>query len=124
MAPKASPGRQEPYFKNTTVTKVQWDLMTVEEQEQIQNYHAYKDDIDFLKEAEARAVDALVKHHQDERKDLTLSFMKATKDRRQILNRVRGRHLAAKKRRQLARIDNIKRRPAGSNIVKKPAREP
>ena len=103
-----------------------WELMNEQEQEQIKQTRVYKDEIDWLKEAEARAVEALVKHHQEERKDLMQAWRKADKDRRQIMSRVYKRMVTARKRRQLARIERIKlkRKPAGFNIMKKPAREP
>ena len=127
MSAPAKRGPQEPYIKDYAVPKEMWERMNELEQEQIKHASVYQHEFQLLKVAGARAVQALVKHQEEVRKDVVKKWREADQERSKIMKKYRMRMKRARKRAsRLAEKERIKlkKRLAGLNSMKNPGRQP
>ena len=126
LGAKAKKNLGQKNVKNYPVRDELWKLMNENEREVVLQARAYKDEIDWLLQAEKLAVAALIEHHEKERKDLVEAWRFSTKQRKKVMKLAWMRLDATRKRKKLGRIAGIRqhRKVGGGNLMKKPARQP
>ena len=126
LAARAKKNLGKKKFQHYPVRAELWQVMKEKEREVILQARTYRDEIDWLLQAEKLAVAALVEHHEKERKDLIEAWRFSRKQSIQIMTNTRKRLQRTRKRKKVGRFPGIKqhRKVGGGNLMKKPARQP
>ena len=125
MAEKAKKNLGKKKLQTYPVCDEVWQVMQEEEREVIRQARTYKEEIDWLLEAERLAVAALLEHHAKERKALIEAHRYSRKQSHAKIRKARRRLERSRKRKKVGRVPGIKRHPkvGGGMLMKKPARQ-
>ena len=102
-----------------------WEVMREDERDVIRQARTYKEEIDWLLEAERLAVASLLEHHAKERKALVEAHRYCRIQSHAKIRKARHRLVRSRKRNKVGRVPGITRHPkvGGGNLMKKPARQ-
>ena len=123
LAAKTKKNLGKEKYQHYPVRDELWQLMKEKEREVILQARAYKDEIDWLLQAETLAVAALVEHHEKERENLIEALRFSRLQCITVMNKAGKRYNYKPKK--VARVAGIKqhREVGGGNLMKKPARQ-